>query len=128
MSTQQQMAQPPKTHRNHDYINLFPPGVYPTGDVDVLERGHNLLIVKSYDFSRKEIPNAHRVIWNTLVTLGELDGARGHVTVICVWGLGETHREYVRFDHMGESGRYAVNLEQWRQILRAWWTDNRKFR
>lgn len=122
LATQQKPA-----HRNNDYTNLFPGKVWPTGDVDVLERGGNLLIIKSYRWSAP-IYDAHRKIFKTMVRYGSGDTAPGHITVVCVWGLGHTQREYVVFDHMGESERKATDLEGWRTWLMQWWHDNKLVR
>ena len=116
-----------RAHRNHDYVDLFPGGVFPTGELDVLERGGSILFIKSYEYG-KQIKENQRKIYKSLVQLGELEGAKGPVTVVCVWGLGETPREIVVFDYMGESKRQVLDVQGWRRWLHEWWSDNKKRR
>jgi hypothetical protein len=114
-----------RVHRNHDYADLFPGKVFPTGELDVLECGKAILFIKSYDYG-KQITDAQRRIWIQLAKVGDLDGSPGSITTYCVWNLGpHTNREVVIFDHMGESERKAMSLDEWRALLRAWWNDNK---
>lgn len=124
---QLQMQTPAKrAHRNHDYVNLFGENVYPTGEVDVLERGGNLLIIKSYEYHAK-MKQAQRKIYKLLTRYAGPD-APGNITVVCVWGLGNTPREYIVFDHQGEHPARSVTVEQWRLFLRGWWDGARRHR
>lgn len=125
---QAQMAHGAKrAHRNHDYVDLFPVGVFPTGQIDILERGGNLLLIKTYEHGQK-IKDAHRKIFNLLTKLGDLDGAPGNITVVCVWGLGLLPREWVIFDWTGNSAPRVGSIEDWRYWLAAWWRDNKRLR
>jgi len=116
-----------RAHRNHDYIDLFPNRVFPTGEIDILERGNNILIIKSYEYGAK-IADPHRKIWNLLVKYGNNPDAPGSVTVACVWGLGQTPRDIVIFDPRGEQESRRVTLEGWREWLRGWWASNKGYR
>ena len=116
-----------KAYRNHDYIDLFPGRVFPTGEIDVLERGNHLLVIKSYEYGQ-QIKKPHHRIFDLLVRLGELTHALGSVTVVCVWGLGKTPREVVIYDHMGISDRQALTRDEWREWLRRWWDDHKGIR
>jgi hypothetical protein len=116
-----------RAHRNHDYIDLFPGNVFPTGEIDILERGNNLLIIKSYEYAAK-IADAHRKIWKLLVKYGNNPDAPGSVTVVCVWGLGDTPREVVVFDPRGESPVRSMTIEGWRQWLDGWWSSSKGHR
>lgn len=113
-----------RAHRNHDYPGLFPAGVMPTGDIDLLRADDgSILVVKSYEFGRK-MPGAHDKLWKALVRFGSQEQPPGSIAVVCVWGLGQTPREYILYDHMGRSEPKAASLEDWRGFLRGWWLDH----
>lgn len=117
-----------RAHRNHDYLELFPGHVFPTGEIDILEHGRNLLIIKSYEHGRT-IVDAHRKIWRLLVKFGEVEDAPGNITVVCVWGLGsQVPREYIVFDYQGEHPIKAVTVEEWRRYLLDWWNSSKRGR
>jgi hypothetical protein len=116
-----------RAHRNHDYVDLFPGKVFPSGEFDILECGNALLVIKSYEYG-KPIAEAHRRIFKLMVSMGDHPDAPGSITIYCVWNLGNTPREVVVFDHMGESERKVMPLEDWRAMLRGWWNDNKRRR
>lgn len=109
-----------KAHRNDDYLGVFPEGIFPTGDLDVLERGGSLLFIKSYPHGHKIMP-PHKRIFTQLVRLGEAETSPGSVSVLCVWGLGETAREYVIFDARGMSERKVTDIAGMKNIYFVWW-------
>jgi len=113
-----------RAHRNHDYIDLFPGRVFPTGEIDILERGHHLLIIKSYEHGQP-VADAHRKIYKLMVAYGQNVDAPGSITVACIWGLGDTIRELVVFAHTGESPAQAVTRQDWREWLSDWWKEHR---
>ncbi len=114
---------PRKAHRNHDFLDLFPGKVFPTGGIHILENGNHLLHIKSYEYG-KEITRAQRKIWNLLVAHGEVIDAPGSISVVCVWGLGGAARNVTWFDHMGESKPITISLEQFRVSLRDWFDNH----
>lgn len=117
-----------RAHRNHDYTDVFPENVWPTGDLDVLERGSNLLFIKSYEY-KKKMPQPHQRIWRLMVKYGNNPDAPGSVTVVCVWGLGQTPREWLVYDAYTNGDKVIVgSLDEWRSWLRAWWSLNGKHR
>lgn len=120
---------PPKkpARRNHDYIDLFPGRVFPTGGIDVLERGNNLLFIKSYEHGKK-IEDPHRKIWKLLVRFGENPDAPGSISVVCVWGLADAEREVILFDGRGEQPVRTLTRDGWRQWLDGWWSSNKGHR
>lgn len=113
-----------RAHRNHDYLGLFPGRVFPTGEVDILERGDNLLIIKSYEHGRP-IADAHRRIYRLLVRYGNNPDAPGTITVACIWGLGDTIRELVVFNPTGEGSPIALDRAGWRDWLMRWWKESK---
>lgn len=115
-------------HRNDDYVNLFPFHIFPTGDLDILERGGNILLVKSYEWSKMSaMPKSHRRIWLLMPQFGHID-APGNVAVVCVEGLGHTPRKWIVFDHQGEHPLEAGTLDDWRTWLHDWFLSNRRHR
>lgn len=119
-------ASPPvrRVHRNHDYIGLFGERIFPTGEIDILERGNHLLVIKSYEYGQK-MADPHRYIFKLLVKLGDQEDAPGSVTVVCVWGLGPAPREFVVFDSTGETEPKLAQIDEWQSWLRAWWRDHK---
>lgn len=114
-------------HRNHDYVGLFGDHIFPTGDIDILERGNNILIIKSYEFARQITP-AQRKIYR-LLTRFDTPDAPGSVTVVCVWGLGvKAPRTWTVFTHGNEETYEAQPLEAWRSWLQLWWRSSGMYR
>lgn len=117
------------SHRNDDYVNLFPHGIFPTGDIDVLEIGNNLLVIKSYEWSKMaKMPKPHRRIFNLLARFGSPPDAPGSISVVCVEGLGLTERRWILFDHQGEHPTRYGTVDDWRVYLLSWYRLNRKHR
>lgn len=117
--------------RNQDYVKLFDVGVFPTGDIDILERGDSLLVIKSIEWTPKlKIPKAQERIWRNMVRLGKIaDGQMGEVVVVCVMGLGHLPRVWVEFSQRYPDGKTtAGTVEDWRAYLRDWWTTHRGYR
>lgn len=108
-----------KAERNHDYVHLFPGRVFPTGGIDVLERGGHLLFVKSYEHG-SEMPSAQRRIWRRLSALSD---PKHSTTVACVWGLS-AWREFVVFTSDGETERVRTSRGAWRGFLADWWDSH----
>lgn len=114
-----------RAHRNHDYLSLFPGNVFPTGDIDILERNEHVLIIKSYEHGRP-IVQAHHRIYCLLTRFGAHPDAPGSITVACVWGLGRTTREWKTYDHVNRpSPAQAGDVNAWREWLMGWWKDHR---
>lgn len=122
--SQEALLQTRKASRHDDYLGLFGDNIWPTRDIEVLERGGHVLIIKSYDFGRKIMPS-HRRIWKLLVQHGEVLDAPGSITVVCVWGLGPAvARDLVIFDHTGESAQ-RLDLDGWKAFLLDWWRNHK---
>lgn len=117
-------------HRNHDYIDLFPYGIFPTGDIDLLERGGNMLVIKSYEWGRLDkMPKPHTRIWKMLSgPLYSNPDAPGDITVVCVEGLGVAPRRFIVFDHQGEHPVKVGTIDEWREWLSDWLKDNKRRR
>ena len=117
-----------ETHeRYEDYEGIFGDNIWPTRDVEILERGGNLLIIKSYEYRRKVTP-AHRRIFRLLVAFGETPDAPGSVTVACVWGLGpNVPRDVYIIDHTGERTA-CLSFEAWQGWLTGWWNQHKRMR
>lgn len=114
-----------RAHRNHDFVNLFPGSVFPTGEVDILERGEHLLVIKSYEH-KKKIADAHGRIYRLLVRFGQNPEAPGSITVVCVWGLGNTTREWCVYDHLHQpSPMRGGTVQDFREWLLDWWKSHR---
>lgn len=114
-------------YRNHDYLDLFPPLVFPTGNIDILERGDHLLLIKTYNH-KKKIATPHRKIYRLLARHGKMLEGPGTITVACVWGIGPTSRELVVFDELGESEPKMITRDEWREWLSDWWRTHRGYR
>lgn len=114
-----------RAQRKHDYVGIFPGRVFPTGDLDVLERDGNLLFIKSYP-DGVQIADAQHRIWQLLSAHSNIVDAPGNTTVLCVWGLGDVPRTYVKFDYRGEDQPKIVDVDVWREVLRSWWSDARR--
>lgn len=127
MSDQKALFNEPPSNRNHDFIDLFPGGVFPTGGIHILERGGSILLIKDYKWGQ-EISRAQHRIWECLTKYGTPD-APGNITIACVWGLGQkTSREWVVYDHEGEHPRAVGTVAEWRTWLFNWWQENKRRR
>lgn len=121
----------PRANRNHDYVDLFPHGIFPSGDIDLLERGRNILIIKSYEHSKLlKMSDAQRRIWLLLSasTGYSCPEAPGSITVVCVEGLGLTLRKWIVFDHQGEHGIREGLTDSWRSWLLSWSSAHKRRR
>jgi hypothetical protein len=119
--------------RNDDYVELFEyaPGMhlFPIGDIDILERSNNLLIIKSYEWGRlAKMPRPHQRIFKMLVQFGESADARGSITILCVEGLGAAKRRWQVIDHTGEGPIREGHRDDFRALLRDWFRTNRRHR
>lgn len=123
-------ASPRKAGKLDDYLGVFAEGVFPTG-LEVVEQGDNLLFVKRYDNNQKIKPK-HDRIFRLLVNYGSSPDVPGHITVICVWGIAITGREVVIYSPFNrgdvKSEHKAMTTEEYRVVLRDWWTDSRRRR
>lgn len=110
-----------KAHRNDDYVNLFPRGVYPSGDIDILTNQEHILVIKSYEWGWRVSPR-QKQLWFLMTRYGSHPDAPGSVTVACVWGLANAKRELQIYDHQGIGQLYELSRREWREWLRSWWT------
>lgn len=112
-----------KAHRNDDYVDLFPRGVFPSGDIDILTTEGHILVIKSYEWNWDPTPR-QKQLWTLMTKYGSPPDAPGSVTVACVWGLGNTGRELQIYDHTGSSIKRPVTRDEWRAWLSDWWIDH----
>lgn len=114
-----------RAHRNHDYLDLFPGRVMPMGDIDILEQGSNLLVIKSYEHGKKVMPK-HLQIAKILAATSNAEGAQSNISFVFVWGLGPTTRTYKVVDYQGEGPFVETDIDGWRYFLACWWRDNKR--
>jgi hypothetical protein len=98
----------------------------PTGGLEVLEQGSNLLFIKSYA-EGATIPGAHRRIWQLLTSISNIIEAPGSITVLCVWGLADKPRYVQVFDYLGEDNqRRKMTREELRTWVKNWFGEARR--
>lgn len=130
-STGQQQIEgtsPPRVTWRDDFIGLFGNSLVMPTPLRVLEQGENLLFVHHYGWN-KEITKKQDQIYRLLVRYGAGLECPGTITVICVWGLANTHREVLIYDPIkGKQARVAVTNDELRQIFVEWWIDKKRSR
>ena len=109
--------------RQDDYHGLFPRRVRPTGGLEVLERGSNLLFIKTYG-PDTDISEAQNRIWQLMSSISNVTDAPGNITVACVWGLAEQPRVVYVYDYRGDGPAKTMTRDEWRRWLYEWWEDN----
>lgn len=114
-------------HRNHDYIGLFGDHIFPTGDIDILERSNHLLIIKSVEHGRPIRPAQKKLF--KVITRFDTVNAPGSVTVVCVWGLGVlSTRTWIEFTNGREAEFKDRSVDEWRSYLQTWWRQAGMYR
>jgi hypothetical protein len=111
--------------RQDDYHGLFPNKVHPTGGIDVLERGGNLLFIKSYGPDATITPAQNR-IWQLLTSISNVTDAPGNITVACVWGLAAQMRTVYIYDYRGDGPTKIWHKDEWRLWLHDWWEEAKR--
>lgn len=108
-----------------DFVGLFGSSLVMPTPVRVLEQGESLLFIHHYPWQR-DVPKMHDRLYRLLARYGKSPDGPGTITVVCVWGLANTHREMLVYDESGRRERQALTSEELRMFLADWWTRHKR--